>query len=106
MSLDSIKDAIRKDGGAWFETHGRIWPKDRSKGLITPRQNYLQKVVQQVIARFEQLNLPIRIIGLKPRQKGSTTYFAACDYTFMRRKPVSACVIGGAVCSSIGSRSA
>ena len=95
MSLDSIKDAIRKDGGAWFETHGRIWPKDRSKGLITPRQNYLQKVVQQVIARFEQLNLPIRIIGLKPRQKGSTTYFAACDYTFMRRKPVSACVIGG-----------
>ena len=90
-----INAAIRGDTGAWFETHGRIWPKDRGRGLVTPKQNYLQRKIQEVIAKFEELKLPIRIIGLKPRQKGSTTYFAACGYTYMRRKPTSACVIGG-----------
>lgn len=95
MSTELISPAIRGDTGAWFEMHGRIWPKDRGRGLIKPTQNFLQRKVQEVIAKFEELGLPIRIIGLKPRQKGSTTYFAACGYTFMRRRSTSACVIGG-----------
>lgn len=92
---DIVNRAIRNNTGAWFEKYGRIWPKDRGRGLIKPTSNYLQKKIQAVIDLFEELGLPIRITGLKPRQKGSTTYFAAAGYTFMRRHSTSACVIGG-----------
>lgn len=88
--------AIRGSGAAWFESnHCKIYGKDRKSGLIQPRCNYLQTKIQQTIDRFELLGLPIRICGLKPRQKGSTTFFAAQDYTFLRRHSASVIVIGG-----------
>jgi hypothetical protein len=80
---------------AWFEMFGKIFAKDRSKGLVKPRLNYLQQKIQATIDRFEVLGFPVRIIGLKPRQKGSTTYFVACVYTWLRRKIASAVLIGG-----------
>jgi hypothetical protein len=48
-----------------------------------------------VIDKMEDLGLPVRIIGLKPRQKGSTTYFAATVYHTLRRRSASAILIGG-----------
>jgi len=90
-----LKEAIRSNAGVWFETMGRIWPKDRSKGLMRPQMNYLQRLVQKVVAKMEADKLPIRIIGLKPRQKGSTTFFSALDYHYMRKMSASAVVIGG-----------
>jgi|SRR5580658_3151596 hypothetical protein len=91
----AIDAAIRSDAGVWFEMCGKIFGKKRSDGLISPKQNYLQTKIQAVVNHFEELNLPVRIIGLKPRQKGSTTYFGALDYHHMRRRSASACVIGG-----------
>jgi hypothetical protein len=88
-------EVTRDDPGAWFEQHGKIWPKDRGTGLITPKQNYLQQLGQRVLNKFEELGLPARVIGLKPRQKGSTTWFSAVDYCGLRRKSCHACVIGG-----------
>ena len=88
-----IDDLIRRDAGVWFELYGRIYDKNRQ--LIIPKQNYLQRKAQRVINRMRELGLPVRIIALKPRQKGSTTYFGAIDYNELRRKPTSACVIGG-----------
>ena len=90
-----LKTAIRENVGLWFETYGRIWPKDRSQGLVKPTENYLQRLVSKVVTRMEDLGLPQRVIGLKPRQKGSTTFFAAVDYCHLRRKSAHACVIGG-----------
>jgi hypothetical protein len=90
-----LHNAIRNDSGAWFEGHAKIWPKDRSKGLKRPRANYLQKEIQKVVRKMKDDELPVRIIGLKPRQKGSTTYFACIDYTELRRDSTAACVIGG-----------
>ena len=92
----AMEDAIRNEAKAWFVSpHCKIWPKNRGGGLITPRSNYLQKKIQETVNRFEELQLPIRIIGLKPRQKGSTTFFSALDYTQLRRQAAHACVIGG-----------
>jgi hypothetical protein len=91
----AARASIRYDTGAWFSTFGRIWPKDRSQGLQRPNPNFLQVLIQEVIDKMESLGLPIRIIGLKPRQKGSTTYFSAIDYTFLRRQSAAAVVIGG-----------
>lgn len=90
-----LNQAVRNDAGAWFENHARIWPKDRSAGLKKPRANYLQKKIQRVLRKMKDDELPVRIIGLKPRQKGSTTYFGCVDYTEMRRASTAACVIGG-----------
>lgn len=92
---DILKAATRSSTGAWFETQGRIFGKDRSIGLIKPKLNYLQRKIQKVVDKFEDENLPIRIIGLKPRQRGSTTFFCAADYCFLRRHPASAVIIGG-----------
>lgn len=91
-----INDAIRSSTGAWFESpHCKIFGKDRSKGVFTPRQNYLQRKIQRVINKMEDMELPVRIMGLKPRQKGSTTYFAAAVYCALRRKATAAVIIGG-----------
>lgn len=92
---DIINNAIASDAGVWFECWGRIQPKDPSEGLKKPRMNYLQRKIQQVVKKMEDLKLPVRIVGLKPRQKGSTTFFAATTYCHLRRKPARAVVIAG-----------
>lgn len=93
VALDAM---IREETISWFSSrHCKIWPKDRSSGLITPRPNYLQNKIQEVVNHCDELELPVRIVGLKPRQKGSTTFFSAADYCHMRRKAAHACVIGG-----------
>jgi hypothetical protein len=99
---DVIKLTLRDNTGAWFETHGRIWPKDRTGGLVKPRQNYLQKKLQQTVDRFEDLELPVRLILLKPRARGSTTYCMALGYTLMRRRSASAIFIGGQSDQTVG----
>ena len=91
-----IDDATRRSTAVWFESdHCKIYPKNRADGLITPVCNVLQTRAQLVASKFEELGLPVRIIGLKPRQKGSTTFFSAMDYTFLRRQSASAILIGG-----------
>lgn len=97
-----IEAAIKTHSGAWWETHGRIWAKDRTKGLVTPKPNYLQKKIQATVDRFEELSLPVRIIGLKPRARGSTTYFTGLGYTVMRRTSTSAVFIGGQSDQTVG----
>ena len=89
-----IDHAISEDCGVWFESGcAKIWDKDRK--LISPTQNHLQRLIRRVLGRMEEMGLPLRVIGLKPRQKGSTTYFGAEDYHWMRRHAASVCVIGG-----------
>lgn len=92
---DFLNSVIKSSTPAWFETHARIWGKDRSVGLIRPRQNYLQKKIGDVADRMRELNLPVRLIILKPRQKGSTTYAAAETYCSLRRQSASGVVIAG-----------
>ncbi len=99
---DLINAAIRNSCGAWMETFGKIWAKDRTKGLVTPKLNYLQRKIQRTVDRFDELELPCRILGLKPRARGSTTYFTALGYTAMRRMSTSAVFIGGQSDQTVG----
>lgn len=92
-----LNSVIRSDTSAWFSTYGRIFGKDRAAGVIKPKPNYLQMKVQRVVNRMEDMEVPVRVIILKPRQKGSTTWGCAMDYTMLRRKPTSAVIIGGQV---------
>ena len=88
-----IRQAIREDAGVWMEMHGKIL--DKSRNLVTPTQNYLQIKIQDVVNKMNELGLPVRIMVLKPRQKGSTTKCASLDYHHMRKSAASCCVIGG-----------
>src|SRR6478736_5304459 len=94
-TAEFYSNVVRKSTSAWFETYGRIFGKDRASGLVKPRANYLQKKIQRVVDKMNDDSLPVRVIILKPRQKGSTTWGCAMDYTMLRRSPCSAVVIGG-----------
>lgn len=66
----------RQKYAVWFETFGRIVAKtgDLLGGPERPlKQNYLQRQLNDVWEFFESHKLPVRIIILKPRQKGSST---------------------------------
>lgn len=95
-------EIIRTHTGAWWETHGRIWAKDRTKGLVCPKANHLQAKIQKVVDKCEDLEIPVRILGLKPRARGSTTYFTALGYSTMRRRSTSAVFIGGQSDQTVG----
>ncbi len=93
---DIILEATKASAGAWFESENcKIFGKDRAAGVITPRSNHLQSKISRVLAKMEDEGLPQRIMGLKPRQKGSTTRFAAEVYCWCRRRSASAVLIGG-----------
>ena len=94
--IKEAKAAIRKNPGAWVERHGSIVLKEGS--VLEPgevRLNFMQQQMTRVRARCIELGIPIRILNLKPRQKGSTTFSGGWCYHDMRRKRTSACVIGG-----------
>lgn len=97
-----IKAAVKSSTGAWFETYGRIWAKDRTLGLVKPKMNFLQAKIQAVVDRCTDLQIPCRIIGLKPRARGSTTFFTAMGYAAMRRGSTSAVFIGGQSDQTVG----
>ena len=99
---DLLRAAIHSDTGAWFETHAKIWAKDRRLGLVTPKQNFLQAKIQAVVTKMQDMGLPVRIIALKPRARGSTTYFTAMGYAAMRRSSTSAVFIGGQSDQTVG----
>lgn len=96
MSQSFLDQTTREDPAAWMEQHGSIVLKDGT--VVEPgtlRLNHMQRMMNLVRARCEELGLPCRILNLKPRQKGSTTKSAAWCYHDLRRKRTSACVIGG-----------
>lgn len=93
MSNDIISEAVRNNSGAWWETHGRI--ANKAGEVVTVMMNHLQVTMESVRLEFVRRVLPIRIIQLKPRQKGSTTYSTGLCYHTLRRKRTAACVIGG-----------
>ncbi len=61
---------INRNPGAWFETQGFII--DKNKDLVHPVANRLQQLEFEAIKWCLDNGVPIRIIKLKPRQKGST----------------------------------
>ncbi len=98
MDALNLMGALRANGGAWFESFGRI--KLKSGAIGRPSMNAYQQDINEVHQYCKQNDLPCRIIGLKPRQKGSSTFFSNLLYTDVRApdgnsSEVSACVMGG-----------
>lgn len=78
-SLDRL--IVSESPGAWFETYGRIILKNTA--LVRPSANALQERVLTVMAWCVANDVPIRMILLKPRQKGCSTVSMAGVYWLM-----------------------
>jgi hypothetical protein len=88
---------LRVSTAVWFECHGAITPKVGP--VIKPpelRANYLQKLKSQVVEYCLRNNRPCRIISLKPRQKGSSTFSVATGYRYLCNMRATGAIIGGA----------
>ena len=77
---------------SWWMAYGQIFAKEgRAEGMaatgVMLEPNPMQRIVGEVVAWFKERHLPVRIISLKPRQRGSTTIFTALAFHFMSSSP-------------------
>lgn len=94
---EKMRMARRISTSAWFECHGAIKPKVGS--VLKPpelRANYLQRLKSRVVEYCLLNNLPCRMISLKPRQKGSSTFSVATGYRYLCNTRATGAIIGGA----------
>jgi hypothetical protein len=94
---EEIRRQCRISTGLWFELFGAIKPKVGTL-LKFPdlKCNYLQALESEVV-EFCLLNQrPCRIIKLKPRQKGSSTFSVVNAYRYCSNMRATGCIIGGA----------
>jgi len=87
---------------SWWCAYGTIFTKDgHAEGMSATgtmlAPNPMQRIVGEVITWFKERHLPVRIISLKPRQRGSTTIFMALAYHFMSSAPpgTTGRIVGG-----------
>lgn len=94
---EEIRFNLRVKPSAWFECHGAIKPK---VGPLIKypdlKANYLQKLKSQVVEYCLRNERPCRIISLKPRQKGSSTFSVANGYRYCSNMLATGAIIGGA----------
>lgn len=77
----------------WVETYGRILTK--AGKIETPVLNPMQEEIVEVVSWCLEHGKPIRLIVLKPRQKGCSTISTAVMYWLMCRSVINAVLIGG-----------
>ena len=65
----------------WWEQFGKI--QNKAGSLITPQGNYLQEKLSEVWDYCQNEKRPFRVLILKPRQKGSSTYSTALLHHYL-----------------------
>lgn len=83
----------REETAPWFETFGKI--EDKEGNLVTPMANVYQMRINEAIQWLRSVGLPVRLLCLKPRQKGSSTFTAAELYHEANSRPITALIVGG-----------
>jgi hypothetical protein len=89
-----IQEAIKWSPAAWLENYGKI---ERKGGeLVRPKVNEYQRKISAVVEWCHQHGRPCRIVALKPRQKGSSTFSVATAYRRLLAKRGRGLIAGGA----------
>lgn len=99
LAIEDLEQmAVRADWATWFETHGHIIDSDgeiRGSDSDEPlRANYLQRLISETVEWCEEHEMPVRLLILKPRQRGCSTFSTAGLYHSLNSKPRKAAVIG------------
>lgn len=94
-----VRQAIRSSPGAWFETYGIIWDKEGNViGYAQDKEltlNKMQQELDEIYAWCEANGIPCKIVTLKARQAGSSTWSVAALYHFAQRwARAKVCIIG------------
>ncbi len=80
----AIRKSIAWDTAVWFESYGKI---ERKGGeLVSPVANSYQRRISEVVKWAHDNGRPCRLVCLKPRQKGSSTFSVATLYRRMQAK--------------------
>ncbi len=94
---DVLKLAIMRSVAGWFEAYGTIQKKG---GAIVKapdlRANFMQREISDVVEYCRANRIPCRIISLKPRQRGSSTFYIAVCHRYLANDQKRGCVVGGA----------
>lgn len=94
---EGLSLALNLSTSTWLEMHGAIKPKVGT--LLRPpdlKANYLQRQESAVLTYCLLNKRPCRILKLKPRQKGSSTFSVANLYRMCGLTYARGLVIGGA----------
>jgi len=96
-ALDSIENGVMRESvAAWFETHGAVAQKYPAITIRRPnlKANRLQRIISEIIKWCEANGIPTRIIGLKARQVGLSTFSMAGAYHACRKQATRFLLIG------------
>lgn len=85
---------VTKDPLVWFESHGYISTK-QSLAAVRRTANTLQQRIAEVVNYCLENNLPIRIVVLKPRQRGISTITTAILRWLLHRWALKGIIVGG-----------
>lgn len=88
-----ILATCREECAPWFETFGKI--EDKEGALSTPLANVYQMRISAAIQWMRMVGLAVRLLCLKPRQKGSSTYTSSELYHEGNRRPITGLIVGG-----------
>lgn len=92
-SEDELEALAYKSPAVHFALHVEI--RDKNNRWIRPEPNVLQLRVSEVIETLRELcpGLRIRIIGVKPRRAGLSTFSLFCGYHEAMRRPIEGITI-------------
>jgi hypothetical protein len=93
MTPEVVRTAIRRDALAWFSSHAKIEMKDGE--IRRPEPNAHQIKIDRVLKIARKRGVPARIIGLKPRQKGSSTFGVAVGHCRLKSRTGRGLIAGG-----------
>lgn len=85
-------DLIRLNPGVWLETYGRI--RNVRGKLIKPRLNVLQRRINALYVHAQNLQRPLRAIGVKPRKRGFSTMVGGIHYCHLSNWSNEGLIVG------------
>ena len=89
-----LREAVKHSPAAWFDTFSMIERKDGT--LVRPKANVYQRRLSDIQEWCYEHGRPCRIVGLKPRQKGSSTFSVGSIYRRIQIKRGRGLIAGGA----------
>lgn len=96
QSLEQM--AVRSSTDAWFETYGVIEDANNEwygRGQPHPLlANFLQAKISAIAEWVRGNNLPLRLLILKPRQRGCSTFSVSDFYCESMKRPIKGAIIG------------
>ena len=82
--LQAIRESVRWDIAGWLAAFGKI--RKKSGAIESTEPNEYQRKISAIVEWCHENGVPCRIIALKPRQKGSTTFSVAVAYRRLMNK--------------------